>query len=207
MIAAVTGVPFGQHLQEAVLEPLGMNDTVFRRSDDQRRRSADVSQRTVDGLGPGTLDLPEEAEFANAGGGLYSTVDDYATFLEMMLGMGERDGVRILSPDTVAEIARNQIGSLPVPGWKTTQPELSHDVDLFPGIRKGWGLGALITEQRIPKGRAAGSLTWAGIANTYYWLDLTSSVAGVFMTQVLPFYDESSMRAFAAVERIAYAQS
>jgi CubicO group peptidase (beta-lactamase class C family) len=123
----------------------------------------------------------------------------------MLLAQGELDGVRILERSTVRSMAHNQIAGMQVPGWKTTRPQLSNDVELYPGIPKGWGLSFLITADATPEGRSPGSLSWAGIANTYYWIDHAAGVAGVFITQVLPFYDAPSLHAFRSMERETYA--
>jgi methyl acetate hydrolase len=77
---------------------------------------------------------------------------------------------------------------------RTTVPSVSNDVDFFPGIKLKWGFGHMITTQPVPEGRSAGSLTWAGICNTYYWLDPKKRIAAVFMTQVLPLLRRSSPR-------------
>jgi CubicO group peptidase (beta-lactamase class C family) len=204
VIEAVTGARLDEHLRTAVLDPLGMSDTGFRVTPEQRSRSAEVLARTPQGLQPAAFELLDEPEFPNAGGGLYSTALDYLRFLAMLLGDGELDGVRVLKSSTVREMARNQTGSLPVLGWRTTQPPLSNDVELFPGVPKGWGLGFLVTLAPTVDGRSAGSLSWAGILNTYYWLDRVRQVAGVFVTQVLPFFDDPSLRTFRLIERQAY---
>ncbi|MDO8213161.1 serine hydrolase [Conexibacter sp. CPCC 206217] len=204
VVEALTGRPLGAHLRAAVLDPLGMHDTVFQRSDDQVRRSACVHLRGPAGLVPTTLDLVEDPEFTNAGGGLYSTARDYLRFLRMLLGEGELDGVRIVAPSSVRAMTRNQIGTLPMRGWRSVLPEFSLDLDLTGGIPKRWGLGFVITTEPTPEGRCAGALSWAGIANTHYWIDPAAGVAGLMMTQILPFLDEPTLRVFAAVERATY---
>ena len=62
----------------------------------------------------------------------------------------------------------------------------------------------MINNEDAPTGRSAGSLAWAGLANTYYWIDPTAGVAGVFATQVLPFFDEGALGTFSAFERAVY---
>jgi len=84
-------------------------------------------------------------------------------------------------------------------------PGSSNDVELFPGMRKGWGLSFLINDEAVPGGRAAGSLAWAGLANTYYWIDPQRDRAGVITTQLLPFADPGVLEVFGAFERAVYA--
>jgi CubicO group peptidase (beta-lactamase class C family) len=88
---------------------------------------------------------------------------------------------------------------------RTVVPALSRDIDIFPDMPTGWSLGFLINTEPGPNGRAAGSLTWAGLGNCYYWIDPTHGVTGVLMTQVLPFGDPDVLELLGAVERAAYA--
>ena len=99
---------------------------------------------------------------------------------------------------------RNQIGELPVTVMKTSIPERSNDAELFPGILKRWTLGYLMTTEATPTGRAAGSLAWGGIANTYYWLDPTQKVTGLILTQIFPFADPTVLEVFGQFERAVY---
>jgi CubicO group peptidase (beta-lactamase class C family) len=87
---------------------------------------------------------------------------------------------------------------------KTAMPPLSNDVELFPGMSKKWGLSFLINTQPAPTGRSAGSLAWAGLANTYFWIDRTKQVCGVFASQVLPFYDHTAVDLFTRFETEVY---
>ncbi len=123
----------------------------------------------------------------------------------MLLHGGTLDGVRILRPETVALMGRNQIGAIEAGVLKTTTPALSNDVDFFPGISLKWGFGHMINMQPVPDGRSAGSLTWAGLFNTYYWIDPKLRIAAVFMTQVLPFADRRALRVYRQFERHIYA--
>ena len=77
--------------------------------------------------------------------------------------------------------------------------------DLFPDMRPGWGLGFLINPQPVPGGRAAGSLAWAGLANTHFWIDPASDRAGLVLTQLFPFGDQRLMQMLAGFERAVYA--
>ena len=101
-------------------------------------------------------------------------------------------------------MGENHIGDLDVRPLPTADPSLTNPVELFPGMRKKWGLGFLINTEAVAGGRSAGSLAWAGLNNTYYWLDPMRKVAGVFMTQILPFADPIALEAFEAFERAVY---
>jgi CubicO group peptidase (beta-lactamase class C family) len=123
----------------------------------------------------------------------------------MLLNGGSLNGARILGPDTVAMMGQNQIGNIEAGVLKSTGPAASNDVDFFPGISLRWGFGHMINMQAGADGRSAGSLTWAGLLNTYYWIDPRRRVAAVFMTQVLPFADQRALRTYRQFERAIYA--
>jgi CubicO group peptidase (beta-lactamase class C family) len=81
---------------------------------------------------------------------------------------------------------------------------LTNDVDFFPGQQVRWGLGYMLTPEPGPDGRSPGSVAWAGIFNSYYWLDPVKRMAGVMMTQVLPFADPQVLAVYGAFERELY---
>jgi CubicO group peptidase (beta-lactamase class C family) len=204
VVEAASGERLESYLQREVFDPLGMVDTGFRLGPEDRARCAGMYARTPDGLAPIPFELPEAPEMAFAGGGLYSTVGDYLKFVRMLLGRGTLDGRRLLRAETVATMAGNQVGDLEAGSWRSANPALSNDVEFYPGMAKHWGLSFLINTETTPEGRSPGSLTWAGLANTYFWIDLARQVGGVFATQVLPFFDQPALEAFRTLERTAY---
>jgi CubicO group peptidase (beta-lactamase class C family) len=125
--------------------------------------------------------------------------------MQMLLHRGTFNGVQVLKPETVALMSRNHIGELSVSTMRTVQPELSNDANLFPGMVQKWGLSFLINTEPSPNGRSAGSLAWAGLANTYFWIDPVQRLGGVILTQILPFADATVLDLFAQLERAAYA--
>ena len=123
-----------------------------------------------------------------------------------LLNGGTLDGARILSPETVAEMSRNQIGPLRVRKLETALPNSSNDAEFFPGMPKTWSLAFMLNEEDAPGGgRSANSLAWAGLANTYYWIDPKRDLAGVIATQILPFADPKVLDLLGAFERAVYA--
>jgi CubicO group peptidase (beta-lactamase class C family) len=207
MIEAVSGTDLETHLQAHVLKPLGMLDTSYIARPAWEDRLAALHVRGADGTLEAIASPPVDEtrrEFFPGGGGLFSTARDYLRLLRALLNGGELDGVRILKAATVAMMGENHMGALNVLPLPTEMPNLSNPVDLMPGITKKWGLSFLINSQAIPGGRAASSLAWAGLMNTYFWLDPASGVAGVFMTQIRPFADKIVLDAFDAFERAVY---
>jgi methyl acetate hydrolase len=206
-VEAAGGARIDVAVRQRIAEPLGMADTGYIAGAGQQARRARVHQRDPDGtLAPSDFDpVQVNPEFFGGGGGLLSTGPDYLRFLRALLGGGALDGVRILRPETVAEMGRNQIGPLEFRAMRTALPKLSQDFDPFPGIPKRWGLGFLINEQAIPGRRAAGSLAWAGLGNTWFWLDPASGIAGVLLTQILPFADPRVLDLLGRFEAAVYA--
>ena len=205
MVEAVSGQRLDRYLQQNILGPLGMSDTSFKLSPSQRARLAAVHQRGPDGaLAPMEFEIPQDPEFFMGGGGLYGTAGDYLKFAQMIMRGGTLDGTPVLRPETVDLMSQNHIGQLEVGVIKTAIPALSNDVELFPGMSKKWGLSFLINTQQAPTGRSAGSLAWAGLANTYFWIDRTKQVCGVFLSQVLPFFDATATGLFAKFETEVY---
>jgi len=205
MVEASAGLPLDRCLEQNVLGPLGMKDTSFKLSPAQRARLASVHQRDEQGaLAPIEFALPENPEFLMGGGGLYGTAGDYLRFTRMIMQGGALDGVQVLRRETVDLMSQNHIGPLEVGVMKTAMPGLSRDVELFPGMSKKWGLSFLINTQPLPSGRAAGSLAWAGLANTYFWIDRPRQVCGVFLSQVLPFFDATAVDLLGKFETEVY---
>jgi CubicO group peptidase (beta-lactamase class C family) len=204
-VEAASGQPLEVYFREHIFAPLGMVDTDYVISLAQQSRLVSVHQRQPDdSLEPVTAPDPPWREFWSGGGGLYSTGRDYLVFLQMLLNQGRFNGAQLLRPETVALMGRNQIGDINAGILKTAMPQRSNDVDFFPGIPCKWGLGYMINTQPGPNGRSAGSLTWAGIFNTYYWLDPQKHVAGVILTQILPFADHKAVKLYGEFESAVY---
>jgi methyl acetate hydrolase len=205
LVEAASGQSLDAYFRDRIFGPLDMNDTGFRPTAEQQARQASVHARNPDGsLAPEPLDPLPAPEFFAGGGGLYSTAPDYLKFVRMLLGGGGRDGARVLQPETVALMAENHIGDLPAGVMKTAMPGLSNDVDFFPGQPVRWGLGYMLNLAAGPNGRSAGTVSWAGIFNTYYWIDPVKRVGGVIMMQILPFADPRAVALYGRFERAVY---
>ncbi|MGN8545988.1 methyl acetate hydrolase [Bradyrhizobium elkanii] len=205
-VEAASGKKLDAYLRDNMFAPLGMSDTAFKISDDMRKRLVGMHARGEDGtLAAIPFELEQNPEFHMGGGGLYSTAADYIKFCQMILNKGKGNGNQVLKAETVATMGQNHIGELTVGKMTTALPMYTNDVDLYPDIVKKWGLSFLINTAKTPEGRSAGSLAWAGLANTYYWIDPSRDVCGVILTQLLPFADKHSLEAFAGFEKGIYA--
>ena len=205
MVEAVSGQTLGQYMKAHILDPLGMHDTAFTITPDMDARLAKIHARGADdSLVPIDLVMEQSPEFEMGGAGLYATVGDYVKFIRMILNKGNAGGRRVLQPETVAEMSVNQMGDCRVCKLTTVMPEFSADADFLPGMDKTWGLSFMINAEQAPTGRAAGSLAWAGLANSFYWIDATNGIGGVYLTQILPFADEKSLSLYLEFERTVY---
>lgn len=205
IVERVSGQTLDHYLERNILGPLGMKDTSFKITPSMRARLVPIHQRGEDGsLQPTSTELPQEPEFFMGGGGLYGTARDYLTFTQMILHRGTYKGAKVLRPKTVALMSQNHIGDINVGIMKTAAPFLSKDVILYPGMPLKWGLSFLINTAQTPEGRSAGSLAWAGLANTFFWIDPTKKITGVFLTQVLPFFDPKAIKVFNDFESAVY---
>ncbi len=205
-VQVASGQRVDDYFRENITEPLKLVDTGFVLDDAQASRLVTSHRREEGGgLAPATMGpAPKSVEHPSAGGGLYATARDYATFIRAFLGEGSVDGTQILSPDSIREMGKGQIGDIEVTRMRSCNPGFSNDFDLLTGVPTTFGLGFLINRQPVAGGRSAGSMAWAGIFNTYYWIDPTQDIAGVFMSQALPFCDAPTLRAFEGFERATY---
>ena len=205
-VEAASGKRLDAYLRDHMFAPLGMADTDFKIGDAMRKRLVGMHVRGADGsVAPLPFELEQDPEFHMGGGGLYSTAGDYVKFCQMILNKGRGNGNQLLKPETVALMAQNNMGDLVVTKMVSAAPIYTNDVDLYPGMVKKWGLSFMINTAPTPEGRSPGSLAWAGLANTYFWIDPSRDVAGVILMQLLPFGDGRCLEAFAAFERGVYA--
>jgi methyl acetate hydrolase len=205
-VEAASGKRLDAYLRDNVFTPLGMSDTGFKLGESQRKRLVGMHARGEDGaLAPIPFELEQNPEFHMGGGGLYGTAGDYIKFTQMILNKGKGNGNQLLKPETVALMGQNQIGELNMTRMPTVAPMYTNDVDLYPDQVKKWGLSFLINTAKTAEGRSPGSLAWAGLANTYFWIDPARNVAGVILMQLLPFADAKCLEAFAGFEHGVYA--
>jgi CubicO group peptidase (beta-lactamase class C family) len=205
LIEELTSTSLENYFRETILDPLAMADTSYNLPPAQRHRLATLHQRDPEGvLHAVDTNPPEKPARYVGGGGMFSTGPDYIKFLRMLLNSGELDGVRLLAKESVEELERNHIDDLDVDPMPSNAADKSNRVDFYPGMPKKWSLGGLLNTQASPGGRAAQSWAWGGMFNTYFWLDPTNGVAGLIMTQILPFCDRPALELFEAFEKSVY---
>jgi methyl acetate hydrolase len=209
IVEEVSGHPLDEYLATHVFEPLGMKHSSFRVTAEESAAMMPVHARLPDGgLLATDIDLAPQPEWMAGGHGCYSTAEDYGRFISMLLRGGTApDGSEVLGEAMVDEAFRDQLGAIPYPEViATAASAFSNDVHNLP-VRQTWGLGFHLTLEDLPGMRRAGTGDWAGIFNCYYWVDRAAGVGGAFLTQVLPFFDESCVATAAAIEQAVYADT
>ena len=205
LVESISGKTLDAYVRERILGPLGMVDTFYNVPENKQHRLVTVHRRRSDGSFEVDPNQPPIAVTRfSGGGGLASTATDYARFLQMLLNGGTSGGSRILSAETVALMGRSHIGDVSVHAVKTAMPQRSSDFSFVADGRDKWGLGFLITADQREGTRSAGSLSWGGINNTYFWVDPSRGVAGVILMQFLPFADTKALGVYEAFERGVY---
>lgn len=205
VVANVAGKRLDDHLQEAILRPLGMNSTSYHKKDVDQAKLTPVQVHGPDGAWVDSgVDYAQDPGLVPGGHGLYSTPNDYLRFQRALLRGGELDGARILNPETVDAAFTNQIGDLDFPSeMPSADPTLTADFNAGPGWK--WGYGLLLNTADVPGGRRAGSGAWAGLCNTHFWIDRTTGIAGAIFSQTLPFVDPPAFALYGDFEQAAYA--
>ena len=207
LVEQVSGQPLDVYIDEHISGPLGLKDVTFHPTDEQSARLMPLYARTPEGgLVEFPLDLPTEPEWWAAGHGLDGTAEAYGRFMRALLRGGELDGVRILKEETVELAFSDSMRGVPMPaeGIPTADPMLSNDVPPSP-FAESWGLGFHLTLEDVPGARRAGTGDWAGLFNLYYFIDRTTGVAAMLLTQVLPFFDWPIVETFMQIEGTVYA--
>ncbi len=205
LLEAVSDVSLAEWMQAEIFDPLAMTNTAYDcRPDMQDRRAAThvLNGDTWNALI--SSGKTRKTEFDSGGGGLFSTVTDYAKFMQMLLRGGELAGQRLLSPQTVSLMSSNSMGGLRVSPVVSQNQKVSADFEFMSGTPKSWGLTFQINEEDVNGGRQAGSLSWAGLCNTHFWVDPKTGLGALLMTQTLPFMIPQVGNLLEQLERAIY---
>lgn len=204
VVETISGQPLDVFLRDRILEPLRMSDTSFAVSPEKLSRVVTVHRR-VDGKLVEEPNTPTQRAPVRGDGGLYSTARDYGLFLRALLNGGSLPSAKLLGARSVDLMGENQIGPIVVAEQPAADPARTRPFPLGAG-RDKFGLGFQIAtrDERYASLRSPGSLSWAGINNTHFWIDPTRHIAVVVLMQVLPFYDDRCIRVLRGFEELVY---
>jgi CubicO group peptidase (beta-lactamase class C family) len=210
IVEKITGQTLEAYYQEHILRPLAMVDTSYAVPAEKQSRLIHVYSHVDGGFKEGNPmgAAPKVPTPPFRGdGGLYSTAQDYGRFMRMLLNGGHLGAVRILKEESVRLMAENQIGPLFVRQQEVGIPAFSKPFPLGAGQDK-FGLGFQVTgaSAAATPYRRPGSLSWAGIFNTEFWVDPKAGLGGVLLMQYLPFYDDAAIGTLREFEAAAYRQ-
>jgi CubicO group peptidase (beta-lactamase class C family) len=188
LVEVISGQPFDAFLQERIFGPLGMVDTGFHVPEAQAHRlpacyTLDAAGKVVLQDDPATSPYLRKPPLLSGGGGLVSTAADYLRFTRMLLGGGQLDGARILSPKTLRLMTLNHL-----PGGRQLT-ELSQSLfseAAYEGLGFGLGFAVSIDLARTLNNGSLGEFFWGGMASTAFWVDPVEDLTAVFMTQLIP---------------------
>ncbi len=197
VIEKITGLGIEVFLETRIFQPLGMPDTGYSIAAAKRERVVTQHQHKDGGIteipNPETIAGPPRGD-----GGLLSTAADYSRFVQMMLNRGQLGSVRLLKPETVREMGVNHTGEVKVRLQPSSKPDFSNPFPLGAGDDV-WGLGFQVATMQRP-----GSMSWAGIHNTFFRIDPKEELGIIILMQTLPFYNEAALRVLQGVETRVY---
>jgi CubicO group peptidase (beta-lactamase class C family) len=204
IVEIVSGMPFDRFLEDRITKPLGMVDTAFYLSPGQVSRLAEPQIDPATGKRPqyGQAEnlTQEKVKWFSGGGGLLSTAADYSRFCQMLVNGGEWNGVRLLSPKTLAVMTSDQI---PRGATRVADLATSQDLNPIPELGQSFGLGFAVRTDvgHSPVSGSVGDYFWAGAAGTYFWIDPQEKLYAVMMLQK-PFIEAGYLRR--AMREIVY---
>jgi methyl acetate hydrolase len=209
LVERISGKRLAVYFEENIFSPLAMNDTFYELPPHKLDRSVTVMARGAEGLMalPNFQPTPREKgsmAHYSGGGGLSSTVKDYGRVLQMLLNDGSLDGNTLLKSQTVDTMFENNIGEIQPVALATVMPTMSNTADMSFGESATFGLGLLLHTEGMQGGRSANAGSWAGLFNSYYWVDREAGKYGIFGTQVLPFYDTVAIKTLLEFEQAVY---
>lgn len=203
-VEAISGEPIRDFLARELLGPLGMTSTDVTVRPDLKDRMASNHRAGPDGKLVATPGVSYDDGFHSMGGCMVGTAPDYARLARMILRDGELDGRRIFAPETVRAFCANAIGDLRIRTLPTAIPALTDRLEVFPGVEKTHSPVFMRVERDVPGMRRAGTLFWAGLFNTHYWIDPATGLAAVLMMQQSPFLSPPARAVFESFERAVY---
>ncbi|MDX3573225.1 serine hydrolase domain-containing protein [Streptomyces sp. ID05-47C] len=201
IIEVVSGRPLDEFLAERIFRPLGMPDAGFQVTDDQAGRLAELYGGTDEGgiePIPG-LPLFGRPRFLSGSGGMVATAYDIHRFMELLRRRGELDGTRLLKPETVDLMTRNQLPD--GADLRTVGSRPAHDEPGNDGVGFGLGVSVVTDPARTQAPSGLGTYGWSGVATTTFWVDPSRDLTVQFLTQLRP---KKSLKLYPDLKRLVH---
>ena len=206
IVERVSKRPLEVYFLENIFDPIGMPDSYFDVPAEKQSRVVAVARRGADGVFVEQPRTPAGASpFYSGGGGLHATASDYLRFVRTIMAGGQLDGRRILSAQSIAEMRKNQIGNFTLKPLPSVIPELAVDGAMLPGALDKFGLGFALNSTTAGTARGVNTMAWAGLYNTFFWIDVEKQVGAVLMSQMLPAIDPGPRKLLEDFDRAVYA--
>jgi CubicO group peptidase (beta-lactamase class C family) len=203
IVEAISGADLRKYFKAHITMPLGMTDTDFI-VDHASSRLVDAHRRATGATFEAIKPSQESGEFYGGGGGLYSTAPDYMKFLQCLLQGGRCGDRRVLSENLVREMFADQTGGLRAGRLASCDSSVLSEIDLASSAKDTFGFGLLINTEVGFSGRSPYSGGWAGLWNSFFWIDPASNLAVVVLMQLAPFGDRRVMEWLRWLERSLY---
>ncbi|HTW52478.1 MAG TPA: serine hydrolase domain-containing protein [Stellaceae bacterium] len=183
VVEVAAGKRLGEVLAERIIGPLNMVDTGFSATGDKAARVAEPLIDKATGEKPPMRNITRDNKWQSGGGGLAATASDYLRFCQMLLNGGELDGVRIISPKTVAHMASDHLP--PDVQYGATARARFGALAPVPEMGYGFGLGFAVRKAQgmSPVPGSVGEFFWGGATGTYFWIDPAEQMIVVLMLQ------------------------
>lgn len=205
LVERVSGSTLEAYFRDRIFHPLKMSDSFFIVPPDKQARVVAQFQRTPDGKLVERPRQPQASDsFFSGGGGLFSTAPDYLRFVRALMAGGQLDGGRILTEASVAEMGKNHIGNLTIRPVPSLIPSFITDKAMMPGALDKFGLGFAINSGREGTARGANTMAWAGVYNTFFWIDRDKQIGAVLFSQMLPYLDAQVKTVLEDFDRAVY---
>ena len=204
LVERVSGQSLDVYFRDQIFTPLGMPDSYFVVPPEKMSRMAPRHMRAENGALVQPPPQPAApVTFFSGGGGLFSTAPDYMRFVRALLGSGQLDKRRILAAETVAMMSRNHIGELNVTPVRSLLPQFVADQARLPGGGDKFGLGFAVNS-KAGGTRGANTMAWAGVFNTFFWIDREKQIGAVLFFHMLPFLDPAAKQVLEDFDRGVY---
>ena len=204
LIEKISECSLQEYMQANIFEPLEMANTSYDLDKSKHSRVAKVYGRNGDEYFEMPFEVPEKSSFYSGGGNLISSLDDYSKFLKIFLNSGKGSQEQILSESSISSMLSSLNEELVMKKMLTQVPMLSNDVAFFPTSTKSWSPGFMVNHEDIKSGRPKNSSGWAGLFNSFFWIDPKNEIAALILMQMLPFSEDGCFTTLQEFEASIY---